>query len=63
VVIAPVSLTSQALKDLRQAAPRALYDSRAQTVSLPAPSAPSERVEVANGLLRVLAELAEPAPA
>lgn len=61
VVLAPVSLTSQALKDLRERAHRALYDSRAQTVSIPAPSAPSERVEAANELLRVLAGLAAPA--
>ncbi|MCC6830195.1 MAG: transcription-repair coupling factor [Thermoleophilia bacterium] len=63
IVLAPVSLTSSRLKDLRERAPRALYDSRAQTVSVPAPSAPSERVESANELLRVLAALAHPAAA
>jgi transcription-repair coupling factor (superfamily II helicase) len=54
LVVAPVSLTSQALRTLREIHPRAMYDSRAQTVSVPAPSAPAERVTVAIELMRAL---------
>jgi transcription-repair coupling factor (superfamily II helicase) len=54
VVVAPVSLTSQALRALREIHPRAMYDSRAQTVSVPAPTAPAERVTVAIELMRAL---------
>jgi transcription-repair coupling factor (superfamily II helicase) len=61
VAVGPVSLTSAQLRDLREIAPRAMYDSRAGSVSVPAPSAPAERVAAADGLLGALAGVAPPA--
>ncbi|MFN8109570.1 MAG: transcription-repair coupling factor [Thermoleophilia bacterium] len=55
VVVAPVSLNAQGLRRLRENTPRALYDGRAQTVSVPAPSAPAERIAAADALLQSLA--------
>jgi transcription-repair coupling factor (superfamily II helicase) len=54
LVVGPVSLTSQALRTLRDEVPRAVYQAREQTVSAPAPSAPAERLEAAGDLLRAL---------
>jgi transcription-repair coupling factor (superfamily II helicase) len=54
VVLGPVSLTSHQLRALRERHPRAMYDSRAGSVSIPAPSAPVERVAAADALLAAL---------
>ncbi len=54
VAVGPVSLTSQRLRGLREDHPRAMYDSRENTVSVPAPSAPIERVATAEDLLAAL---------
>lgn len=51
VTMAPISLTSAGLRALRDAAPRATYSSADRTVSVPAPSAPHERLEAAEGVL------------
>jgi transcription-repair coupling factor (superfamily II helicase) len=61
VAVGPVSLTSQQLRSLREAHPRAMYDSSQGTVSVPAPSAPAERIAVADGLLTALAVASPPA--
>ncbi len=61
VAVGPVSLTSQQLRSLREAHPRAMYDSSQGSVSVPAPSAPAERIAVADGLLTALAAAAPPA--
>jgi transcription-repair coupling factor (superfamily II helicase) len=61
IVVGPVSLTSQQLRALREAYPRAMYDSRERSASVPAPSAPSERVAAADALLAALAGVAAPA--
>ena len=55
IAVGPVSLTSQQLRNLREAHPRAMYDSSQGSVSVPAPSAPAERIAVADGLLTALA--------
>ncbi|MEZ5081622.1 MAG: transcription-repair coupling factor [Thermoleophilia bacterium] len=55
VVVAPVSLTSQQLKSLRESTHRFQYDARAQTASVPAPKMPGERIQAANELLQVVA--------
>src|SRR5262245_39634265 len=44
VTVAPVSLTSVQLRALREAQPRALYAARERTVSVPAGSAPTDRL-------------------
>ena len=54
VVIAPLALTSAALRSLRSAAPRAIYSSADRTVSIAAPSAPQERLELAERVLDAL---------
>jgi len=54
VTLAPVGLTSAALKALRNESPRALYSSGERTVSVPAPSGPAERIEAAEGVLDAL---------
>ena len=54
VTLAPVGLTSAALKALRSESPRALYSSGERTVSIPAPSGPAERIEAAEGVLDAL---------
>jgi transcription-repair coupling factor (superfamily II helicase) len=54
VQIAPVTLTSQGLRALREALPRALYTARERTVTAPAGSAPSERLAVAGEVLDAL---------
>ncbi len=54
VTLAPVALTSAGLRALRDAQPRAVYSSAERTVSVPAPSAPHERLEVADGVLDAL---------
>ena len=56
VVLAPVALTSAALKALRELEPRAVYSSAEHTVSVPAPSAPHERLEVAERVIDALLE-------
>jgi len=61
VVVGPVSLTSQQLRALREGHARAMYDSREGSVSIPAPSAPAERVAAADELLAALGALAGPA--
>ncbi len=55
VAVGPVSLTSQQLRGLRVDHTRAMYDSRENSVSVPAPSAPIERVAAAEELLAALA--------
>jgi transcription-repair coupling factor (superfamily II helicase) len=57
VAIGPISLTSQQLRGLRDEHARAMYDSREGSVSVPAPSAPIERVAAADELLAALAGL------
>jgi transcription-repair coupling factor (superfamily II helicase) len=54
IAVGPVSLTSQQLRSLREAHPRAMYESGQGSVSVPAPSAPAERVAVADALLSAL---------
>jgi transcription-repair coupling factor (superfamily II helicase) len=54
VQIAPVTLTSQGLRALREALPRALYTARERTVTAPAGNAPSERLAVAGEVLDAL---------
>jgi transcription-repair coupling factor (superfamily II helicase) len=56
VVVAPISLTSQALKALREGHPRAMYAAREQTVSAPAPTLPAERIAAATELVAALEE-------
>jgi transcription-repair coupling factor (superfamily II helicase) len=56
VVLAPVALTSAALKALRGLEPRATYSSADHTVSVPAPSAPHERLEAAERVIDALLE-------
>jgi transcription-repair coupling factor (superfamily II helicase) len=55
VVVGPVSLTSAALRALREQEPRASYSGSERLVSLPAPSLPSERLEAAERALDALA--------
>ena len=55
VVVGPVSLTSAALRALREQEPRASYSGSERLVSLPAPSLPSERLEAAEAALDALA--------
>jgi transcription-repair coupling factor (superfamily II helicase) len=55
VTIAPVSLTSQGLRALRQATPGATYAGRERIVSLPVGAAPSERLAAAETALDALA--------
>jgi transcription-repair coupling factor (superfamily II helicase) len=55
VTIGPVSLTSQALRALREAEPRAAYAGRERLVSLPAGASPSERLAAAEAALDALA--------
>jgi transcription-repair coupling factor (superfamily II helicase) len=55
VAIGPISLTSQQLRALREQHARAMYDSRDGSVSVPAPSAPIERVAAADAVLAALA--------
>ena len=54
VTIGPVSLTSRQLRALREAQPRALYSARERTVSVPAGSASSDRLEAAGEVLDAL---------
>jgi transcription-repair coupling factor (superfamily II helicase) len=54
VQIGPISLTSQGVRALREAHPRALYTARERTVSVPAGSAPSDRMAVATEVLDAL---------
>ncbi len=56
VVVAPVSLTSAAMRALRESVPRAVYSSAERTVSVPAPSAPGERLDAAEAALDALIE-------
>ncbi len=58
IAIGPVSLTSHQLRSLREAHPRAMYDSSQGSVSVPAPSPPAERIAVADELLTALAATA-----
>jgi transcription-repair coupling factor (superfamily II helicase) len=53
--IAPVSLTSQGLRALREAMPGATYAGRERIVSLPVGAAPSERLAAAEAALDALA--------
>ena len=55
VTVGPVSLTSQQLRVLREAEPRATYAGSEQVVSLPVGSAPSERLAAAEAALDALA--------
>jgi len=57
VAVGPLSLTSQQLRGLREVHARAMYDSREGSVSVPAPSAPIERVTAAAELLVALGGL------
>jgi transcription-repair coupling factor (superfamily II helicase) len=61
LTIAPISLTSAQLRALREAHPRARYDSRAHTVTAPAGAGPTEQLDAAGRLLETL--LASPAVA
>jgi transcription-repair coupling factor (superfamily II helicase) len=54
VVIAPVSLTSVALRALRDAEPRAIYASRERTVSVPTGPTGGERLDAADAALDAL---------
>ena len=56
VVLAPVALTSAALRALRVLDARAVYSSSDRTVSVPAPSAPHERLEAAERVIDALLE-------
>ncbi len=56
VVVAPVSLTSTAMRALREAVPRAVYSSAERTVSVPAASDPGERLQAAENALDALIE-------
>jgi transcription-repair coupling factor (superfamily II helicase) len=58
VAIAPVTLTSAQLRALREEQPRALYASREQTVSVPAPGPPTERLAAATAVLDALEDAA-----
>ena len=55
ITIGPVSLTSQALRALREAEPTASYAGRERLVSLPVGAAPSERLAAAEAALDALA--------
>jgi transcription-repair coupling factor (superfamily II helicase) len=55
VTIGPVSLTSQALRALREAQPTAAYAGRERLVSLPVGPSPSERLAAAEAALDALA--------
>jgi transcription-repair coupling factor (superfamily II helicase) len=55
VVVGPVSLTSAALRALRDQAPKATYSGSERLVSLPAPNLPSERLVAAEAALDALA--------
>ncbi|MEW6581928.1 MAG: transcription-repair coupling factor, partial [Actinomycetota bacterium] len=54
VTIAPVSLTSTQLRALREAHPRAVYDSRQRTVTAPGGAASAEQLATARALLDTL---------
>ena len=54
VVLSPVALTSAALRSLRNFESRAVYSSTDHTVSIPAPSAPHERLEAAERVVDAL---------
>ncbi len=56
--VAPVSLTSQQLRALRDAVPRATYASRERMVSIPAGAAPGERLLAAEAALDALVSAA-----
>jgi transcription-repair coupling factor (superfamily II helicase) len=51
IVIAPLALTSAQLRALRTNVPRAVYSSADRSVSITAPTAPQERLEVADTVL------------
>ncbi|MGD9694048.1 MAG: transcription-repair coupling factor [Thermoleophilia bacterium] len=55
VTVGPVSLTSQQLRALREAVPKATYAGRERLVSLPAPTAPADRLAAAEEALDALA--------
>ena len=55
ITIGPVSLTSQALRALREAEPTASYAGRERLVSLPVGAAPTERLAAAEAALDALA--------
>jgi transcription-repair coupling factor (superfamily II helicase) len=55
ITVGPVSLTSQQLRALREAEPRAVYAGRERLVSLPAGPAPAERLAAAEAALDALA--------
>ena len=59
VVVGPVSLTSAQLRVLRDAQPKASYAGSERVVSLPAGTAPSERLAAAEAALDALAGVAE----
>ena len=59
VTVGPVSLTSAQLRVLRDAQPKATYAGSERVVSLPAGSAPSERLAAAEAALDALAGVAE----
>lgn len=67
VQVAPVALTTDELKRVREQVPRAMYESRERTVTAPAGSIPSERLaaleELAGALADAREQLAEPSPA
>jgi transcription-repair coupling factor (superfamily II helicase) len=54
VAVAPVSLTTEALRALREHVPRAMYESREGIVTAPAGTTPSERLADAEALLAAL---------
>ena len=56
LAIAPVSLTSAQLRALREAHPKASYDSRERRVSAPAAAAPTEQLASATAVLDILLE-------
>ena len=55
VTVGPVSLTSQQLRVLRETLPRATYAGSERLVSVPAGTAPGERLEAAEAVLDALA--------
>jgi transcription-repair coupling factor (superfamily II helicase) len=67
VQVAPVALTTDELKQVRERIPRAMYESRERTVTAPAGSIPSERLaaleELATALSGARERSEEPSPA
>jgi transcription-repair coupling factor (superfamily II helicase) len=59
LAVAPLTLTSAQMRDLREALPRATYSPPDRLASVPAPSAPAERVRAAEEMVDALLALRE----